>query len=214
MNVHYHPGKENAVAYALSRLYMGSVAHVEEERKELVKDVHKLDRLGVRLMSISDSGVTVQNGDESSLVVEVKEKQDCDPILLELKGAVHNQRVEFFSQGGDSVLYYQGRLCVPDVGELRIYILAKDHYSRYSTHPSFTKMYHDQWEVYWWNGMKRDIIEYVTSVVPLESMAVKDNLSYEDVPVEILDRQVIRLRNKDVASVKVLWRSQSVEGAI
>ena len=37
MNVHYHPGKENAVAYALSRLYMGSVAHVEEERKELVR---------------------------------------------------------------------------------------------------------------------------------------------------------------------------------
>ncbi|WMV25779.1 hypothetical protein MTR67_019164 [Solanum verrucosum] len=51
------------------------------------------------------------------------------------------------------------------------------------------------------------------SIVPLESVAVKDSLSYEDVPVEILDRQVRRLRNKEVASVKVLWRSQSVEGA-
>ncbi|WMV30652.1 hypothetical protein MTR67_024037 [Solanum verrucosum] len=50
-------------------------------------------------------------------------------------------------------------------------------------------------------------------VVPLESVAVKDSLSYEDVPVEILDRQVRRLRNKEVGSVKVLWRSQSVEGA-
>ncbi|WMV47067.1 hypothetical protein MTR67_040452 [Solanum verrucosum] len=50
------------------------------------------------------------------------------------------------------------------------------------------------------------------STVPLESVAVKDSLSYEDVPVEILDRQVRRLRNKEVASVKVLWRSQSVEG--
>ena len=49
--------------------------------------------------------------------------------------------------------------------------------------------------------------------MPLESVAMKDSLSYEDVPVEILDRQVRRLRNKDVASVKVLWRSQSVEGA-
>ncbi|WMV08295.1 hypothetical protein MTR67_001680 [Solanum verrucosum] len=29
----------------------------------------------------------------------------------------------------------------------------------------------------------------------------------------ILDRQVRRLRNKEVATVKVLWRSQSVEGA-
>ncbi len=44
-------------------------------------------------------------------------------------------------------------------------------------------------------------------------MAVKDSLSYEDVPVEILDRQVKRLRNKEVSSVKVWWRSQSVEGA-
>ncbi|WMV59459.1 hypothetical protein MTR67_052844 [Solanum verrucosum] len=51
------------------------------------------------------------------------------------------------------------------------------------------------------------------SIVPLESVAVKDSLSYEDVPVEILDRQVRRLRNKEIASVKVLWRSQSVEGA-
>ena len=33
-------------------------------------------------MSISDNGVTVQNGAESSLVVEVKEKQESDPILL------------------------------------------------------------------------------------------------------------------------------------
>ena len=69
---------------------MGSVAHVKEERKELVKDVHKLARLGVCLMSILGSGVTVLNGAESSLVVEVKKKQDSDPILLELKGAFHN----------------------------------------------------------------------------------------------------------------------------
>ena len=74
MSVHYHLGKAIVVADALSRLSMGSVAHVEEKRKDLVKDVHRLARLRVRLMSISDSGVTVQNGAESSLVVEVKQK--------------------------------------------------------------------------------------------------------------------------------------------
>ena len=50
-------------------------------------------------------------------------------------------------------------------------------------------------------------------VVPLKSVVVKDSFSYEDVPVEILDRQDRRLRNQEVASVMVLGRSQSIEGA-
>ena len=111
MSVHYHPGKANVVGDALSRLSMGSVDHVEEERNELVKDVHRLARLGVHLVSTSDNGVTVQNGAKSSLVVKVKKKQDSDPILLELKGAINYHRIEVFFQGGDGVLRYQGRLC-------------------------------------------------------------------------------------------------------
>ena len=83
MSVHYHPGKVNVVVDALSRLSIDCVAHVEEKSEELVKDVHRLARLGVRLMNISDSCVTVHNGAESSLVVEVKEKQESDPILLD-----------------------------------------------------------------------------------------------------------------------------------
>ena len=75
------------------------------------------------------------------MVVEVKEKQESDPILLELKGAVHNKRVEVFSQMGDGVLCYQGRLCVPDVGELRQNILAEAHNCRYCIHSCASKMY-------------------------------------------------------------------------
>ena len=122
MSAHYHHGKANVVADALSRLSMGSVAHVVEEKKELGKYVHTLARLGVHLMSISDSDVTIQKWEESSLIVEVKEKQDNDLILLELKGAFHNHRVEVFSKGGDGVLR-QGRLCLPNVVELRKHIL-------------------------------------------------------------------------------------------
>ncbi|WMV41364.1 hypothetical protein MTR67_034749 [Solanum verrucosum] len=40
-----------------------------------------------------------------------------------------------------------------------------------------------------------------------------ENLSYDEVLVEIFDWQVKKLRNKEVASVKVLWRNQLVEGA-
>ena len=34
MSVHYHPGKANVVADALSRLSKGSLAHIEEQRKD------------------------------------------------------------------------------------------------------------------------------------------------------------------------------------
>lgn len=53
MSVNYHHGKANLLTYDLKNLFMGRVAHVEEERKELSKDVHKLSCLGVRIMSIS-----------------------------------------------------------------------------------------------------------------------------------------------------------------
>ncbi|KAH0698695.1 hypothetical protein KY284_012910 [Solanum tuberosum] len=111
-------GKANVVD-ALSRLSMGSTAHFEEDKRELAKDVHRLARLGVRLMDSTKRGVVVKNGAESSLVSEVKEKHDQDPILLELKANVHKQKVMAFEQWEDGVLRYQGRLCVPMVDELQ-----------------------------------------------------------------------------------------------
>ena len=48
---------------------------LRKKRNDLVKDVQRLARLLVYLASISDNGVIVQNGAESSLVQEVKEKQ-------------------------------------------------------------------------------------------------------------------------------------------
>ena len=38
------------------------------------------------------------------------------------------------------------------------------------------------------------------SILPIEGLGVKDNLSYEEVSFQILDRHVKRLRNKDVFS--------------
>ncbi|WMV13757.1 hypothetical protein MTR67_007142 [Solanum verrucosum] len=48
-------------------------------------------------------------------------------------------------------------------------------------------------------------------IIPIEDICIKDNLSYEEIPVQILDFQVRKLRTKEVLSVKVLWRNQSVE---
>ncbi|WMV30693.1 hypothetical protein MTR67_024078, partial [Solanum verrucosum] len=43
-----------------------------------------------------------------------------------------------------------------------------------------------------------------TSIVTLESLRIKESLSYKEVSVEISDRQVKRLRNKEVVSLNVL----------
>ncbi|WMV44979.1 hypothetical protein MTR67_038364 [Solanum verrucosum] len=50
-------------------------------------------------------------------------------------------------------------------------------------------------------------------IIPTEDISIKDILSYEEIPVQILDRQVRKLRTKEVASVKVLWRNRFVEEA-
>ncbi|WMV49774.1 hypothetical protein MTR67_043159 [Solanum verrucosum] len=50
-------------------------------------------------------------------------------------------------------------------------------------------------------------------IIPTENIGIKDRLSYVEVPIEILDRQVRKLRTKEVASVKVIWRNQFVEEA-
>ncbi|WMV09133.1 hypothetical protein MTR67_002518 [Solanum verrucosum] len=90
-----------------------------------------------------------------------------------LKGVVHQQKVGGFSQGGDGVLRYQGRLCVPNVGELRQQILIEAHNSRYSINASATKMYRDLQEVFWWNGMKRDIEDFVAKCPNCQQVRVE-----------------------------------------
>ncbi|WMV42172.1 hypothetical protein MTR67_035557 [Solanum verrucosum] len=48
-------------------------------------------------------------------------------------------------------------------------------------------------------------------IIPTENIGIKDILSYEEIPIQILDRHVCKLRTKEVASVKVLWINQFVE---
>ncbi|XP_059288548.1 uncharacterized protein LOC132041885 [Lycium ferocissimum] len=46
-----------------------------------------------------------------------------------------------------------------------------------------------------------------------EDIEIDEDLPYEEEPVQILDHQVRRLRTKDAASVKVLWRNHNTKEA-
>lgn len=50
-------------------------------------------------------------------------------------------------------------------------------------------------------------------IITTDNIEIKYNLSYEVISVQILDRQVRKMRTKEVASVKVLWRNKFVEEA-
>lgn len=86
-----------------------------------------MDRLGVRLEGSSKGGVMVRHNSESSLVVHMKSKQYLDPLLMELNKLVLNKNNEYFCQGEDGVLRYQGMLSVLDVDGLMDKIMEEVH---------------------------------------------------------------------------------------
>jgi len=52
-----------------------------------------------------------------------------------------------------------------------------------------------------------------THVLQPEEVEVEENLTFEEQPVQILDRKDKKLRNKVIPLVKVLWRIQTLEEA-
>lgn len=127
---------------------MVSLAHVEEGKLELVKDIHRLTNLGACLLDSANGGVMVQKVVWSCLGTEIKEKQMLHPILVKIKSNLGMQKVMVFEISGKSTLRYQGKLCVPDVDGLRQRILAEVNESLYIVHPSSMKNYHDLKEMY------------------------------------------------------------------
>lgn len=52
---------------------------------------------------------------------------------------------------------------MPECAELKKEILDSAHHSRYAVHPGSTKLYKDLKKQFWWNRMKKDVAEYVSS---------------------------------------------------
>ncbi|WMV40922.1 hypothetical protein MTR67_034307 [Solanum verrucosum] len=54
-------------------------------------------------------------------------------------------------------------------------------------------------------SMLRKCVGDLSYIIHIEDVQVIWDLTYEEVPIAILDHQVKKLRNKEMASVKVLW---------
>lgn len=60
-------------------------------------------------------------------------------------------------------------------------------------------------------SMLKHVIGDPSLIVPMESIEVNGSLTYEEIPVAILNSQVQKLRTKEVTSIKVLWQNQHME---
>jgi len=40
--IQYHLGKANVIIYALSKMWMGSLAHIQEVKRPLMRELHRL----------------------------------------------------------------------------------------------------------------------------------------------------------------------------
>ncbi|XP_070042687.1 uncharacterized protein [Nicotiana tomentosiformis] len=186
----------------------------------MAKEVHRLANLGVQLADSIEGRMIVQNRVDSLLVVEVKENQYNDPFLVQLKEGIHKHKTMDFSLGmNNGALRFspmkgimrfgkKGKLSPRSIGLYRI--LQKIGQVAYRLElPLELSLVHRVFHV----SMLKKVVGDPSLIVPVEAIEVNVELTYEEIPVAIIDRKVRKMRNKKIASVKVLWQNQQAEEA-
>ncbi|XP_070039798.1 uncharacterized protein [Nicotiana tomentosiformis] len=144
--------------------------------------------------------------------MEVKEKRYNDPVLVQLKEGIHKHKTMAFSLGMEDgtvspmkgIMWFgkKGKLSLRYVGPYRI--IQKIGQVAYMLElPLEMSLMHPVFNV----SMLNKVVGDLSLIVPVETIEVNEELTYEEIPVSILYGQVTKLRNKDVASVKVLWQN-------
>ncbi|GJZ46185.1 putative reverse transcriptase domain-containing protein [Tanacetum coccineum] len=180
--IHYHPGKANVVADALSR----------KEREPL--------RVRALVMTIGlDLPKQIVKAQTEARKLENIKSEDVGGMLVENSKDPEKLRTEKLEPRADGTLCLNGRSWLPCYGDLRTVIMHESHKSKYSIHPGSDKMYQDIKKLYWWPNMKKPTRHTLLSicltvlkvmVVPLEGLQVDDKLHFVEEPVKVMDREV------------------------
>jgi hypothetical protein len=109
LEIHYHPGKANIVADALSRKSQVNMMVAHPMPHELAKE---FDRLSLEFLN-DMRGVTVEL--EPTLEREIKEAQKNDEKINEIRQLILEGRGKDFREDAEGVVWFKDRLCVPNV---------------------------------------------------------------------------------------------------
>jgi hypothetical protein len=158
LEVHYHPGKANVIADALSRKAHCSCLSVEAFNETLCWEMRKLN------LEI------ISQGDLNHLSVEATLRDDIVLAQQRSKGVgiikqkitQREKKYKCFQVDPEGVLWFNKRLVVPKDHKLRKQIMDEAHLSKFSIHPGSTKMYQDLKQSFWWTRMRREIAKYVS----------------------------------------------------
>jgi hypothetical protein len=137
LEIHYHLGKANLVADALSRKEHVHAAIVAQLPNEPVEDFRRLN-LGIVAHT---EGITIEV--EPTLEKEIHKGQIDDAKIQEIKDLITEGRGLEFTEDEQCTIWFKNRICVPKIDILRETILKEAHDSDYSVHPGSTKMYQD-----------------------------------------------------------------------
>ena len=130
MRLHYHPGKANIVADALScKSYVITLIGLP---KELADDLQELR------LEIVPRGYVAVLEIQSTLMDKIREAQKTDKEIAEIKERMSKGKAKGFHEDEHDTLWFEDRVYVPNDPEIRKLILQEAHDSPYSIHPENT----------------------------------------------------------------------------
>jgi hypothetical protein len=144
LEVHYHLGKANVVADALSRRSYANVACVSQFLKELCEEF--------ALLNLTIVVNTMELEVEPTLEREIRKGQLEDEKIKEIIENIVIGKALKFHLDEHGTVWCGKRICVLDSKLIKDMILREAHNSAYSIHPGSTKMYLDLRERYWCMG--------------------------------------------------------------
>ncbi|WVZ52246.1 LOW QUALITY PROTEIN: hypothetical protein U9M48_003328 [Paspalum notatum var. saurae] len=148
LEIHYHPGKANVVADALSRLAHCNVIEARPTVRVLCCEIDEIELPTEQLAELYNLII------EPTIKEQIITAQKQDKGMAFIREGMDEKKRACFTLDDQGVLWFKNRLVVPKDMELRKRILDEAHMSMFTMHPGSNKMYQDLKQKFWWTRMK------------------------------------------------------------